>query len=615
MNYQLARVNWRCFAFAAFVVFGVSVFAQAQDEQTAPENGNENSAGVSVIRGRVVQAESRKPVRRAQVELLAENRGNGPAHHVVVTNERGEFAFKGLSANGFLVNVNAPGFRFQAVKQDRGESSNQFDRPFITVDGMNTVDITIQLQRGAAISGRVTYADGEPVVRSRLVLFQKRGTQVTEFDLGRVFTNDRGEYRIAGLPAGAYLVGVAEDQFTGRSWNSDDDDPQPSLPAAYYPNANSTGRATPVELGNGTEVRGIDIALTENKLHTISGHVKWKGAASSLSGIRVEIVRTDDPTKLASFGNTLIALVATGREPGSTMRNLAYVTAFDDDGIRTNTDSNGSWSLKELAAGDYRVKVTAELPRASSNSTGNDGAEGYDLLYSAFPANVVKEIDIAIADRDISSILIELAPGSSLTGTVSGAEDLRTGMVEFAGVSATTGEPITNPRYNRADGSFQLKGLPPGRLWLNVASFLRQGHYVKSVRWGNQDLLREPIEIADGVDVRDVQVRLASDVATLAGTVTNDNGQTAAGVGILVMESDPRRWSLPSSAYFALAGLNGEFTMTLPPGDYLVMTWQISSTPYGTIRAFVERHAAKASRLSLGSSEQKQVDLRVMIKE
>ena len=181
----------------------------------------------STIRGRVIYADTGRPVRRAGLMLLpAKSFMGGGRENAGLTNERGEFEIKNVVEGKYYVSVSTPGVvtPFSSIsnfEQLRGSGKNESEladiaREFqeVVTNGITDVDITITARRGAAITGRIIYPDGESAIGVRVeVLRKKEGRfsavmpNISELfgamlggAAGGLKTDDRGVYRIAGLP-------------------------------------------------------------------------------------------------------------------------------------------------------------------------------------------------------------------------------------------------------------------------------------------------------------------------------------------------------------------------------------------------------------------------------
>ena len=124
-------------------------------------------------------------------------------------NGEGRFQFNSLPAGRYLVGVLAPGYVTPR--------EYEWGPPGKTVtlsDGEVMENFEIEAQPGAVITGRVTDRAGNPVVEAgiRLMKFDGQGKPQSYWhQLGPMgaSTDDRGVYRVFGLPAGKYLVSIS----------------------------------------------------------------------------------------------------------------------------------------------------------------------------------------------------------------------------------------------------------------------------------------------------------------------------------------------------------------------------------------------------------------------
>jgi hypothetical protein len=141
----------------------------AQDEKAGDKPAR------SVVRGRVIFADSEQPLRRATVRLRKEF--NREVLKRTVSGKRGEFSFQGVAAGTYYIDVDAPGvvslssFSFT----DLGYGVDDSSLTLVAVDGDNDVKTEIRAVRGAVISGRISYVDGEPATDAQLVLYRQKG--------------------------------------------------------------------------------------------------------------------------------------------------------------------------------------------------------------------------------------------------------------------------------------------------------------------------------------------------------------------------------------------------------------------------------------------------------
>src|SRR5437773_8409084 len=167
----------------------------AQKQEAAPP-----PAGL--IAGRVLAADSGRPVKRARVFATAAELPGGRA---MLTDENGAFDLTELPAGRYTLTVSKSGFISLSYGQRR---PLQAGTPLQLGDGQQLKGVDFHLPRGGVISGRVVDEDGEPVpgatVRVLRYQYLQGDRRLTPAGSGQ--TDDRGQYRVWGLMPGDYYV-------------------------------------------------------------------------------------------------------------------------------------------------------------------------------------------------------------------------------------------------------------------------------------------------------------------------------------------------------------------------------------------------------------------------
>lgn len=168
------------------------------------------------------------------------------------------------------------------------ESANrQYYRPGETV--------TLRMIKGGVITGTVTNAEGEPVIAVRVSAIRVRdaeGRPITGSGAGTVGarqTDDRGVYRIFGLPSGSYLI-----QAGGGGVNSYPPSAVEGDAPTYHPST-TRDAAAEVTVRTGDEVSGIDVRYRGEGGHIISGSISgsFGSDANSRAGASVVLTRSN----------------------------------------------------------------------------------------------------------------------------------------------------------------------------------------------------------------------------------------------------------------------------------------------------------------------------------
>src|SRR5215813_13253678 len=124
----------------------------------------------------------------------------------------------------------------------------------VITEGDNAEGIDFDLVRGGVITGKITDADGQPLIEEPVALMaadKLRAQPYAEFT-GR--TDDRGIYRVFGIRPGKYRVSVgnpAWGDYPGRR----------KLAQTYYPDVTDAAKATIIHVDEGSEATNIDIKL------------------------------------------------------------------------------------------------------------------------------------------------------------------------------------------------------------------------------------------------------------------------------------------------------------------------------------------------------------------
>lgn len=198
---------------AACLVF-CTTLASAQTPPVQPQPGPQApqqpardkpavKSGTSVIRGRVVAADTGAVIKRAKVTL---DSGNPLESRSTTTDLEGRFEFAELAAGSYRVSAMKGIFVTSEYGQRR-----PFDRgkPIELGEGQAVETIEVALPRGGIVAGVVLDDVGDPAtgVRVTAMRLQFREGKRGLVNIGRpVETNDLGQYRIYGLPPGSYFV-------------------------------------------------------------------------------------------------------------------------------------------------------------------------------------------------------------------------------------------------------------------------------------------------------------------------------------------------------------------------------------------------------------------------
>ena len=236
----------------------------AQAQQSGVGGGarkTETSKSSGAITGKVVN-ESGQPLANAIVRVYVA--GANGTEQGAATDREGMFRVNDLEPDlSYHVNASMP-----AYTTPRSDSGVTAPRTYRVGDS-----VTLTLVKGGVITGRVTNATGDPVVgirvRAEMVMRARNGRRLANGWAGEKVTDDRGVYRIYGLPSGQYVVlaGGAANSYTSSNVDPFDTDVPTFAPSS------TRDTASEISVRSGEEISGVDISYRGEQGHLISGTV------------------------------------------------------------------------------------------------------------------------------------------------------------------------------------------------------------------------------------------------------------------------------------------------------------------------------------------------------
>ena len=389
----------------------------------------------------------------------------------------------GPMASAFIVPDSTPGRLVKSVMLEEGEN----------VDGLD-----FSMLRGGVITGRVSQADGRPVIEERITI-----TAADEVDrsgqpgppglAGQ--TDDRGVYRVYGLPAGKYkvFVGQGADTFPGPQGQA-----RHIYERVYYPDVTNSSEARVVELGEGSEAANIDITVGESR----------KGVA--VAGVVIDS-ETNQPLANLRFG---LQKVIPDRIAG-------YF------GTPVLSDRLGAFRFENVAPGKYSV---ISMPQTNSDVR-------------------VDAVTFEVTDRDLTGLTLKGSKGASVSGRVvlEGTNDLtvQNNMTRLSVAAyvptAGTGGGFVQPSAIAPDLTFRVGGLQEG-----IAQFRLTARDPKlltgfSILRVERDGVVNPrgIEIKSGEQVVGVKLVVVYGSGIVRGTIKVENGPLPEGGRFMVRLAKP----------------------------------------------------------------------------
>lgn len=303
-------------------------------------DGQERQDPMGAVTGKVLCTDTNDPARMAKVHLeavkaseiekkraKAENGPTSTEQVTIATDLNGEFVFPKVAPGDYYVDVEMVGYlstRAMFTAKEMADTTPEMQRMIaralhrIRVEGGRTEHVEIGLERGGAVSGTVLFDDGSPASGLAVKILKKQPNSkweelklpVSGFMRGTL-TDDRGQFRVAALPADTYMLEVDmalqdEKRTTMSSAGEHFSEMTTATNRFELPffgrGATRQSEAATFTLGAGQELTGEDVTVPLAKLHRVTGIVVAKKDGHKVNAGKLELTYRDDGKQLATAG-------------------------------------------------------------------------------------------------------------------------------------------------------------------------------------------------------------------------------------------------------------------------------------------------------------------------
>jgi len=528
----------------------VLVFGQVIVDDASPRNASaQGSANPSdkkySLTGSVVNSVTGEGIPRAQVTA------NG--QFVTMTDSGGNFVFEGLTAGTYSLTAIKPGYLNRPlIRRQPGMYS-------MAEVGPDTHPAQVALDPNATILGRVTDSDGMPVSGLPVQCFRSEVLEGRKLwqPAGSASTDEDGEYRVSDLAAGTYLVvfgpGGSSLEAMVKAKKAD-----AWYAASYFP-APADSKYSGIQITAGQHIT-VDRNVTPEPFYTVSGTINGPAGMTPLPQMqrRSSVVP-------GSGGATF---------PGPDRHSFTVMwVAKGDYLLHANEQSEGQmWSAY------VPLHVAADI-------------EGVQLVLTpSMPIPINIRVD---RTKQVQANSPRIVTGFDRPGWPQLQASLRSqdGQQQYSSDFSRQNDPT----------SLSFQNVPPGKY---EAEFRALGDlYVASARYGDADLLREPLVVGQSGGADAIELVLRDDGGKVKGTITGvDKAFKNGDVTLLLVPSDgPAR--RPSNA--VLMPDTSEFRLSeLRPGSYSLFAFDdISDLEYANPDA-LEPYLSHAAHIDVAADQE-----------
>ena len=397
--------------------------------------------------------------------------GSDRSRYRATTDQDGNYRITNLPPGTYQIAPLSPGLV---------QENELFQKSLVIDEGDNVENVNFSMTRGGVITGKITDADGRPVVEEQIFLQPVDGiyAQSPYYHSG-IITDDRGVYRAFGLRPGKYkvAVGQGDNRLPGGA----------KYRQTFYPSVTDSAKATDVEVTEGSEANDIDITIGR----PVTG---FKVSGKIVDG------ETGKPMPNVKYG-----IANHSREGGSQSTSGA------------SSNANGEFKFTGVSPGRYSVFLAQE--------------QNMELRADPVPFEVV--------DHDVTGVVVKTGKAASVSGVVviEGVEDLAA--ITKGGRLVVHAMP---ERYEgqfqgayfgmvEPDGSFRVGGMSAGIFNFGLGVHGPGKNPQLALVGIERDGIINPrvVSIKDGEQITGLRVIAKTLTATIRGQVKVEDGELPAG--------------------------------------------------------------------------------------
>lgn len=589
--------------------FVIPLCSLALAAQTAGTSAS-NEPKPGRIEGRVANAMTNEPVRKATVTLIAapqqgaqqpgQNRGQaGAAGQIfgggagsrlaVTTDAEGKFLFENVSPGQYRLSAEKAGFVRESggggmafmgggPMGGRAMASLGIGSTYKVSEGGSTSGLILKLLPQGVASGKILDEDGEPFGQVRVTISEwNYSSGAARFQqVGGAESDELGNFRISNLPPGRYYLsaeksgGLSNGRARGgmrqaaRSAPIVAGEETYSYARTYYPGVEELEQAQRIDIQAGQEMSGISLTLRKRRVFLVSGE---------LSGLSPE-------------GRYMVQL----SRSGGTSQSLPEMMMGGGMGSMARVQ-DGRFTAANVLPGAYTIRV---------NEVGNRRPR------------LIARGEVAVSNADVLNASVAAVSPAAIQGRVNiegqntVPQDLQTLRIDYRPLDGGMGFGA-QPLQIGQDGTFALADISPERYGLSLAAE-RLNMFVKSMTFNGQDIRQTGLDLRNG-GTGQVSIVLSPKVASINGRVQLADGAEPGTILAYQAPYDPK--SFGAKILRASVQTDGSFTLSnLAPGAYKLFAVEEANSKLMNDPEWQTAQASEAVTVEVGESGAKSVSLR-----
>jgi len=533
------------------------------------------TAHASSITGTVVKEPGSQPLKKALVQVVAENQKEG-GNYTASTDADGHFHIENVVPGRYRIFIERTGF---VGVNEHGLKSEV--NVFTVQAGQAVEDLLFRMLPTAVISGRITDEDGDPMAGVVVIALKKKPGKSTRESVGTVGTNDLGEYRLAGLFPGQYWI-VAMPPVDFRDYEKQEKSlagagqPDTRYVSTYYPGTYDAMQASALALKADDEMP-VNFTLVPARTYRVRG---------------------------------IVTGVMAGQKPA-----VELVSKTGDSMRASEVGPDGQFEVRGVAPGSYVVR--ASTPTESQSFTAHQ--------------------DVSVVAADVDGVKLTPLPSFTLSGhlhiegNASGDLTQYSANLRQAELPDDTGIFMsqeffgTNAPADRI-GNFEWKNVSPGNYVVQVYGGDGQGFFLKAVKLGGRnietgftatgpatlDLLvsTKGGTVEGAVILREKKTENDADTDRVNNDQVNNDHPVANATVVAVPEEKYRK--LPDRFGTGSTDQHGHFRIRgLAPGSYTLYAWQDLEDGVYRDPDFLKSQEANGTAVKVEEGSHQQIELKV----